>query len=829
MTASGERPDTSTSVGTNYGAVGNFHGPVSIVGRPPVSWPRRVGAVPPLADCRQDRPVDRDLDAPGGGAAMPCQVLTGLGGIGKTQLAVGLAHRMWERREIDLLVWVSATSRSSIVTRYAQAAVDVSATDDPDPEQAADRFLAWLAETRRRWLVVLDDLTEPDDLRGLWPPTAVAGRTVVTTRRRDAALTAGRQVVDVGLFAPAVSASYLRDKLDDDPVRLDGAGDLADALGQLPLALAQAAAYILDRGLTCAAYLRRLSDRGRDLVRLAPNALPDGHWGTIAVTWSLSVDLADRLDPAGLARPVLELAALLDPNGIPIDLFTTDVALAYLTERRGGGVPVDVDDASDALYCLDRLSLVTVDRPGHAVRVHALVQRAIREATPADRAATVAATAADALAQRWPAVERDREIGQILRSNAAALQAGAGPLLWNPDRRAYRVLFTAGGSLGRAGLAAAAAEYFDRLCSVAEQCLGPAHRDTLTVRSRLARWRGTAGNAAGAVAAFADLLADRQQVLGPDHPDTLATRGNLARWRGEVGDAAGAAAAFAELLVDMVRVHGPDDRDALAVRGSVAAWRGEAGDAAGAAAAFAELLVDMVRVHGPDHRDTLVIRTHIAFWRGKAGDPAGAATAFADVLADRLRTVGADHPDSLLTRNNLARSQGEAGDAAGAAAAFAELLVDMLRIHGPDHPHTLTTRNNLAFWRREAGDADGAVTAFADLLADRLRIQGAEHPDTLTSRSNLAASRRAAGDPAGATDALTQLLADRVRILGPDHPDTLANRGILAYWLGEDGAPADAAAAFADLLTDVLRIHGPDHPQTLAVRGNIAYWRGRVA
>ena len=81
-------------------------------------------------------------------------------------------------------------TRNAIIAGYAQAAVDVLATADSDAEQAATRFLAWLGATDKRWLIVLDDVQEPADLSGLWPPTSVSGTVVVTTRRRDAAFAA---------------------------------------------------------------------------------------------------------------------------------------------------------------------------------------------------------------------------------------------------------------------------------------------------------------------------------------------------------------------------------------------------------------------------------------------------------------------------------------------------------------------------------------------------------------------------------------------------------------------------------------------------------------
>ncbi|MEV7445725.1 tetratricopeptide repeat protein [Streptomyces sp. NPDC091204] len=669
----------------------------------------------------------------GGGTAVLCQVLSGTGGVGKTQLAAHHARTAWQAGAVDLLVWVTATSRDAVLSAYAEAAVTVTDPDDPqctgldDPERAAVRFLAWAQSTDRRWLIVLDDVSDPAHLNGtdgrgdLWPPARPNGRTVVTTRRRDAALPA--HLIDVGLFTKGEAVGYLRAKLaahgrHDDPGQIE---ELARNLGHLPLALAQAVTYLLDLHLDCATYRVRLADRARTLPDLVPedSGLPDAHRATVAATWSLSIEHADRLRPTGLARPMLHLVALLDPNGIPATVLTSPPALAYLTEHRtpDGGTDLDVspraagvDDAADALRCLHRLSLVdhTPGAPHQAVRVHNLVQRATREALRPAARDMAARACADALYEAWPEVERDTVLGQALRANTAALTAHASDALWEPD--GHPVLFRTGNSLGHTGLVTAARAYFQDLHTAARRNLGPDHPDTLTARHYLVCWRGEAGDVAGAAAA-AELLVDRLRVLGPDHPDTLTARHNVAYWRGggAGADVAGSAAAFAELLVDRLRVLGPDHPDTLETRHNLAHWRGMAGDAAGAATGSAELLADSLRVLGPDHPDTLSIRHNVAYWQGMAGDAAGAATAFAELQADFLRVLGPDHPATLLARQNLALWRGEAGDAAGAATAFAELLADSLRVLGSDHPTTLTIRYYLAQWRGQADGASGGV------------------------------------------------------------------------------------------------------------------------
>jgi hypothetical protein len=667
-----------------------------------VEWPYRCGVVPPQADAFQVRAAggraEQELGA--GEVAVSASVLSGLGGVGKTQLAADYAEAAWAAGDLDLLVWITAASRDAILSAYTRLAADLTGVDEPDPEHGAQRLLSWLASASKRWLIVLDDVQSPGDLRGLWPPTTSWGRVVVTTRRRDAAMRGRhRRLMEVDVFSDAEAATYLSAALADRPDLLDGATRLAQALGCLPLALAQAAAFMLDRQLSCLAYLARLADRRRRLESLLPEAegLPDEHRATVAATWSLSVEQANRLEPAGLAGMMLEIASLLDPNGVPAAVFTAAPLLQWLgdTARR----PVGEDDARDGLACLHRLSLITWDPDSalRAVRAHALVQRATRDSLPPLRFPVLARAVADAVVSVWPDIERDAVLGQVLQANTDALTAASDTCLWEPT--AHPVLFCAGTSLGESGSVARAASYYQWLHATAVRRLGPDHPATLAARHGLARWRGEAGDPAGAAATLKELLADRVRVLGTGHPHTVATRHSLTRWLGESGDPTGAAAVSDELLADHLRESGAEHPDTLATRHHLAYWRGEAGDPAGAAAALEELLIDLVRVLGPDHPNTLIARQSLARWRGEAGNPAGAVVALKELLADRRRVLGAEHPDTLATRHHLARWLGEAGNAASAAIAFDELLADQLRVLGAEHPDTLATRRHLAQWR----------------------------------------------------------------------------------------------------------------------------------
>ena len=816
----------------------------------------------------------------GTGTTVLTGVYSGDGGVGKTQLAV--AEFLAAEARCDLRVWVNASSRSSVLSTYSHAySLATSFVNPPeDLEREAKMFLAWLATTKRPWLVVLDDLAEPADLRGLWPQ-GKHGRTLVTTRRRDAALRgAGRVVVPIGVFTPAESLSYLAEKLahtDAPDDALEQADALAADLGQLPVALAQAVAVLIDQGWSCQQYRAQFADRSRSLRDLFPADAPaDEYDRTVATVWSLAVDRADRLAPGGTVRPILELASVLDPNGIPEEIWHSAAVLSrFVTGQEAAqNQAARLDAASNnvryALRSLHRLSLITHQAGGgaQAVRIHALVQRVTLEQLSAAELKRVAWLAADALTGIWPGVERDPTLARILRQNTATLVGRMPDLLW--EGKAHPVLTRYGVSLGEAGLVWQAAQYWEDMTDSATRLLGTSHPDCLAARYELARWRGEAGDPFQALTALSELAGDRERILGRDHPDTLTTRHERARWqgetgdasgaadalvdlledrarvlgrahpdtlttrhevayhRGEAGDAKGAADALAELLKDRLQVLGPDHADTLATRHDLARWRGQAGDAKWARAAFADLLRDRCRVLGPDHPETMRTEHNLAYWKGQAGDIPGAVTTYCAVLEHRLRVLGPDHPEILRTRLNLARWLGEAGDPAQSAAAFAELVQDYQRVLGPNNPQTLRARNNLARWLGEAGDPAGAAAAFAELVQDYLRVLGPDNPYTLRTRYSLARWLGEAGDPAGAAAALAELVQDYLRVLGPDNPYTLHTRRSLARWLGEAGDPAGAAAALAELVQDYLRVLGPDNPYTLRTRYSLARWLGEA-
>jgi DNA-binding SARP family transcriptional activator/tetratricopeptide (TPR) repeat protein len=688
--------------------------------------PLRVGIVPPAADGFQDRHLAHPGDA--------TTVFSGLGGVGKTQLAAQAARRLWQDG-LDLLVWVTAASRDAVVSAYTQAAVDLRL--GPPDETAPTRFLAWLASTGRRWLVVLDDVALPADVRGLWPPDHPTGRTIVTTRRRDATLVAGRTLVPVGVFTEQEAVAYLTRKL---PAHLaDDVPGVVGDLGALPLALSHAAAYMVDQDLTCVAYRARFCSRSLDGLFPDPDTLFDASPRTVATTWTLSIEAADRLPPVGLARPLLELASLLNPNGIPDEVFSHV------------GSPDDVRDGLRGLY---RFNLITHE--DGLVRVHALLQRSVRETIRN----SPAKAAADALVACWPEV--DVQVGPILRANSAALRRTGSSALW--DNGMHPLLPRTVDSLGSAAHLTEAVRLCRDLCDQAADRLGPSHPDAFALRNKLGGLLGDAGSLQEAVTCLEKLVIDVTAALGPDHPSTIDARQNLGYQYGQSGELTKAVTELGAAVADRIRTLGPDDQTVFNSRSQLAYWRGRAGDAAGAIASLTELEPRARRVLGPDHVTTLDIQGNLARWLGHSGDHARAAATYDALLTNAVRVLGADHRDVSVYRHNAACWRWQAGDLTGAAAEFEEVLAQRLRMFGPTHRDTLATRHNLASLLAAADDLEAVV-------ADMTNVFGAHHPATLNARSDLAALQN--------PTALAVVLAEQERVLGPDHTDTIATRARL--------------------------------------------------
>jgi tetratricopeptide (TPR) repeat protein len=642
-----------------------------------------------------------------------------LGACGKTQIAVIIAESLWRAGTIDVLIWVSATNRASVLSTYVQASVAAFGIEPTGTaESVAARLVSWLAVTGKSWLVVLDDLQDATDLDGLWPE-GPAGRVLVTgTQSSLASGRRGIQVIPVGFFSVREALNCLTERLSVNPAQRQGAIDLIEALGREPLALAQAAAVVANSTLACRDY-RDYFARRRQQIGMAAGEVPSA----AAVTWTLSLGQAESLLPGASVRLMLVLVAMLDGHGIPGAIFSTPAVAAYL----GGAVTpfaqaVDPKPAWDALLAIERAGLIIVNRAASppTIGMSSVLQAAIKLAAPANVQEPAARAAASALLEAWPTDEPEPWTADALRVNVASLQNAAPDVLWADG--CHPVLLRAGRSMDEGRLVGPAVEYWRDLSARCDTKLMPGHPDALVVAAHLAAAFLGAGYASEAVHWYQRVLAERGRELAPGHPAIIAARINLAKALVLAGEPADAVTVLLRAVSECEQFRGPGHPDTLSARDELAAAYQAAGDVAAASRLLTRNLTDRERLQGPRDAETMATRDRLAAACLAEGKVKDAISHYKRALSDREKVLGRGHPDTLATTSNLAAAYQAAGRMPSAMQLSEQCCADSERVLGPDHADTLARLASLAHLYYAVGRVGDAVTLLRDTAARCERV-----------------------------------------------------------------------------------------------------------
>jgi tetratricopeptide (TPR) repeat protein len=622
--------------------------------------------------------------------------LSGMGGIGKTQVALEYAYR--HHTEFDLVWWLRAEEPTTLLTDYAALAGELKLPEAEERELAAvAQVVRRTLEERARWLLVFDNAHDGNDLRDLLPRGG-GGRVLITSRNpswdRVTAL-------EVPLLVRASSVTFLqkRTKQADEST----AAALAAELGDLPLALEQAAAFIVRRPMPLADYLTAFRAQREELWKREkpPQDYPD----TVRTTWTLAAARLKQEEPGAIA--LLNLGAFLAPEAIPRWLLAEhcDALPPPLSEAAANSLRWD-----DFIEVLRSYSLVAVD--GGTLTFHRLVQAATRDSLPADDRrhwAEVAVRLVNAALPRppeehtnWPAV------GTLLPHALAAASAAE---RLEADLETAAIVLNQIAVYHKARAAWAEAEpLYQRAIAIGEKTLGREHPNLAAFLNNLAELYRATGRYPEAEPLYQRAIAIGEKTLGPEHPNLAAGLNNLAELYRVTGRYAEAEPLYQRAIAIGEKTLGPEHPD-------LATWLNN----------LATLYQDTGRY---------------AY--------AGAELLFKRVLAIRKKTRGPEHPDVATGLNNLAGLYQASGRFDAAEPLLKRALAIDEKALGPEHPDLAIDLNNLAGLYQATGRFDAAEPLFQRAIAILEKALPPEHPNLKQGRENYAHLLDQLGRPAEA-------------------------------------------------------------------------------
>jgi tetratricopeptide (TPR) repeat protein len=807
--------------------------------RPFIGVPPRIASFTGRADelDRLDAILMHDKPAAVTQVSVGRAAVQGMGGVGKTSLAIEYAHRF--RGLYAGVCWCPAETRTGLLSALAGLAVTLGAAtaEEADVEKAAKAALRRLAEQRATWLIVYDNVPEPKDIAELLP--SPGARVLITSRFSDWSELATEVSLDVLPHAEAVN--FLQSRTDrSDPV---GANTLAEALGFLPLALDHAAAYCKRTQMQFGDY----AEKATSLINAAPRGV--GYPRSVAATFDLAITQAVTQCPA--AEALMAYLAHCAPERIPMTLVE--------------GAVEDEAERWEALAALAEVSLVKpdpFDDATPAMTVHRLVltvARARSEANGSARGAVgqliarlLASYPGDGYSnpQSWPLCAKltphllawrgpeDASVSELLGRAGThflgrAAYSQAAPLLRDALTMGEKVLgpehpltATNLNNLGRLlydqGDLSGARPLYERALAIHEKVLGPEHPLTAGCLNNLALLLRGQSDFAGAQQLFERVLAIGEKSLGPEHRLTAMSLNNLALALRDRGDFAGARQLFERALAIGEKSLGPEHRLTATSLNNLAAVLCDQGDLAGARALHERALAVHEKVFGPEHPATANSLNNLAFLLQAQGDLAGARPLYERALAIREKVLGPEHPDTANSLSNLASLLPAQGDFAGARPLLERALAIDEKALGPEHPTTAVSLQNLGNLLGRQGDYAGSRPLHERALAINEKALGAEHPDTANSLSSLAILLQDQGDFAAARPLLERALAICEKVLGPEHPDTANSLNNLADLLHDQGNLAGARPLYERSLAINAKVRGPEHPDTATLTSNLA-------
>ena len=561
------------------------------------------------------------------------QSLTGLGGVGKTQLALEYAYL--HCADYRVIWWVRAETENTLSADLAAlaAAMDLPEKDERDQRIILQAVRNWF-QSNHDWLLILDNAPHPaKEFQALLPR---GGGHIIVTSRDDHWDQVTRSVkVEVWPLEDAVK--YLLAQTGETDVQI--ATDLARELGRLPLALAQAAAYMHGCGKPMAAYLTDFRAKHVELLRNPISV--EGYDYTVATTWEISFAAVEKENPA--AAQLLNLCGFFAPDDIPLDLLIPGKELFLEPLSAAFADPQALDEIKRVL---NHYSLATAK--GDDVSLHRLVQQVICYRMPVEQRKQWAEAAVSIVNRAFPTESHDVRTWPVCTRllDHALIAADFGEGLEIASDATGRIL-------NQLGLFAWCRAEFSRARILLERA-----------------------------------LTKFEKAYGLDHPNVAATVSNLGIVLKAEGDIEGAKKCYERALKIDEAAYGPEHPDVAIRVNNLGGAHLAQGDLVGAKQCFERAFTIFETAFGEDHPNVATLANNLGFLLQQQGDLMGAKQLFEKALRIDKTAFGPDHPDVAIDVINLGLELKAQGDMAESRRHIQQAYDIWLKFFGADHPHT---------------------------------------------------------------------------------------------------------------------------------------------
>ncbi|KAH7061833.1 TPR domain protein [Paraphoma chrysanthemicola] len=777
--------------------------------------------------------------------------LVGVGGVGKSQLAIEHCYRTAEQSPDTWVFWAHASNTARLEQSFREIADQVKVRGRKDPQADVFKLVHdWLRDEKNgRWLLVLDNA---DDAAVLSPaddgskvsssngngsalqqhlsrylPSRRYGSVLVTSRTRRAAT----QVVEESDIIPiqpmhdAAAHALLCKKLGGIREEDDSIAELATTLDHMPLALVQAAAYIRERAPRCSVrqYVeecRQSDSRKTSLLNREAGQLrrDEAASNSVLITWQISFDHIRSTRQS--AADLLSLMSFFDRQGIQEALLRRQSSVAA---EDTSAVEAN-DEFEDDVLALRDYSFITVTRDAKTFEMHSLVQLATRTwlENEGQLDKWKKQFIANLCAELPTGEHENREKCQALFPHARAALAQR-PKDEESLKKWALLLYKAASYAWQQGRAGEAEHMSKMSMEVRSEVCGEESAETLSSMDMVGLARKLGGKYGQAETMHRQTLARREKVLGDKHPDTLMSMNNLALVLYSQGKYEEAETMHRQTLAGCKKALGHEHPDTLMSINNLALVLGSQGKYEEAEAMHRQTLARKEKVLGHEHPDMLGSMNNLATVLYSQGKYEEAEAMHRQTLARKEKVLGHEHPDMLGSMNNLATVLDSQGKYEEAETMHRQTLARSEKVLGDEHPDTLAIMNNLAGVLDRQGKYEEAEAMYRQtLLARREKVLGDEHPDTLAIMNNLAGVLYSQGKYEEAETMHRQTLAPKEQALGDEHPSTLMSMNNLAGVLNSQGKYEEAETMHRQTLARYKKALGHEHPDTLMSMNNLA-------